>query len=82
MTVTANGAAEAPLMLADEGDVVHVALAGAPEQVSLTVPVNPASGFNCRVNVALCPAVTVAEVETPFAGPKEKSVDVPDREIV
>jgi hypothetical protein len=47
---------------------VHVACAGAPEQVKEALPANPDPGVSCKVKLAVCPAVTVTEVEPAAAG--------------
>lgn len=49
-----------PLRVTDDGVTVHVDWAGAPEHVSVTVPLNPSSGDACSVSVAVPPAVTVS----------------------
>lgn len=38
-----------PLIVTDEGEIEHVVSRGAPEQVSVTVPVNPPCGVTVRV---------------------------------
>lgn len=55
----------------------HVADTGAPEQVDAKLPVKPA--VSCRLNVAVCPALTVAErlpdtVSSEFAFPVTATV--------
>lgn len=48
-TVTVIGADAVPLRLRDPGLTVHVACAGAPLQVKLTVPDRPAWGVTLRL---------------------------------
>jgi hypothetical protein len=78
VTLTAHGEAD-PLGVRVVGEAVQTAKAGAPVQVSATVPANPFSGEICRLYVAVLPAVTVAEVEPLVAAAIEKSVAVPTR---
>jgi hypothetical protein len=73
VTETVNGAALAVLTVAGEGDTVQVACVGAPLHASATEPVKPPSGFTCRLKVATWPAVTVTDVDAPFAALNEKS---------
>src|SRR5438309_8645077 len=47
---------------------VHVAAVGAPVHVKEALPAKPVPGVNCRVKVAVCPAVTVAALEPGEAG--------------
>src|ERR1700676_592026 len=42
---------------------VQVAAAGAPAHANDALPVKPAPGVNCRLKSAVCPAVTVTEVD-------------------
>lgn len=49
------------------GETMHVAPWGAPVHESVTVPVNPADGASCRLYAAVCPAVTLADVDPPGA---------------
>ena len=72
-----NGIAELPATLIEAGDAEQDAEAGAPEQANVTAPVNPLTGVSCRLNVAACPATTVADVDEPPAAPIEKSIAVP-----
>ena len=48
----------APLSDTDEGEKLHAALVGAPEQAKATVPLNPPLGVNVTVAVADAPAAT------------------------
>jgi len=52
----------------------------------MTVPVNDPNGVTARLNVALCPALTLAEVGAPDVGPILKSgagvATTPDRAAV
>lgn len=59
------------------GFVEHVEFAGAPVHVSVTVPVNPFTGLISRLNVAVCPALNVADVELPGAALILRSLVVP-----
>jgi len=45
-----------------------VAAAGAPVQANDALPLKPGPGVSCKVKVAVCPAVTVIEVEPLGAG--------------
>lgn len=63
------------------GDGSHVPIGGAPEQVIAKVPAKPFEA-NVRLNMAGCPAVTVAEVVDPIAAPPLKSVPMPLSVIV
>lgn len=59
-----------------EGGPVHVALAGAPVQVKVTMSWSvaaPPTSESWREYMAVCPAFTVAEVELPIAAPIVKS---------
>src|SRR6516225_6618796 len=71
--VTVNATGEVPLTLTLAGEIEQLACAGAPLHVRLTEPVKPSAGFSCKLYVAVCPPVTVAEVEPPAPGPNEKS---------
>jgi len=62
LTVTPKGTAAVAVTETGFGGL-QVALEGAPVQVKLTVPVKPPVGLICRLYVAVCPAVTVVEVE-------------------
>src|SRR5438270_13878403 len=46
----------------------QVAAFGAPAHANAAMPAKPAPGTNCRVNVAVCPDVMVAELEPGPAG--------------
>ena len=72
-TETLNGTVEAPVTLTEEAQGVQAAFVGAPVQDRLTVPVKPPVGVTCRLYVAICPAVTPADVEPPLAADIEKS---------
>ena len=76
-TVAVNADATVPFGVTEAGEAVQSAKDGAPLQLSATVPLKPLTGETCRLYVAICPAVTVAEVEPPVAAPSEKSVPVP-----
>ena len=60
-----------------DGFVEHVEFAGAPVQVRVTAPANPFTGLISRLNVAVCPALNVADVELPGAALILRSVVVP-----
>ncbi len=64
-TVTTNGTGTPLATLICAGEV-QLAAVGAPAHVEDTLPLNP--GVSCRLNVAVCPAVTVAERLPPVAG--------------
>ena len=82
VTEMLNGTEDAPLTFTDETEGVQIACAGAPLQEMLTDPVKPLKGFTCRLKVADCPADTVAEVNRPLTTLTEKSVPVPESEII
>jgi hypothetical protein len=82
VTVMLNATVDAALTFTDETEGVQIACAGAPLQDMLTEPLKPFTGFTCRLKVAVCPADTVAEVDAPFAALTEKSVPVPESEII
>ena len=52
-----------PVGVIEEGEIVQVERSGAPEQLKLTIWLNPPSDSTVSVNVAVPPAVTLAEVE-------------------
>ena len=81
LTDTVVDAASVPFRLTDEGFTVQVAFDGAPLQVKLSVPDRPFCGAMLRLYVAVCPALTVAEVEEPEAAPIEKSWTVKSTEF-
>jgi hypothetical protein len=60
LNVTVAVAAFFPSSVTDDGETVHVAWAGAPVQLHVTVGVEPCSGVAEIVNFACCPAVMVA----------------------
>lgn len=60
-------AAGAPFVTGMLGGTVQMAPNGAPAQVNDSVPLNPTPGVACRLNRAVCPAVSVAVVEPPAA---------------
>lgn len=68
--------------LAGLGDAVQVDSDGAPVMFKLTDPVNPPRLARFKLNDAVCPCATVADVEEPAAGLKEKSSAVPLSETV
>ena len=68
VTVMVKRTAEEVFTLSEPGDGVQIASAGAPAQARLTAPAKPFIGINCKLNVAVCPAETVADVEPPLAG--------------
>lgn len=76
-TLTVKGTGVAPEICAELGDALHPPAGGAFVHPSVTVPVKPFTGLNSRAMVAVCPAVTVAEVVPPAGGPIWKSVAVP-----
>jgi hypothetical protein len=80
--VTLNATEEAPVTFTDEAEALQVACNGAPVQDTLTEPVKPLNGFTCRLKVADCPADTVAEVDPLLTTLTEKSVPVPETEII
>jgi hypothetical protein len=65
-----------PATLICDGFVLHVECKGAPAQVKETRPTKPFEPLICKLYVAGCPALTVAEFVPPTAA-KEKSVPVP-----
>lgn len=52
---------------------VQVAAAGAPAQAKDALPEKPGPGVNRRLKVAVCPALTVTEVEPGAAGAIERA---------
>jgi hypothetical protein len=78
ITVRVNGTGDVPVTFTDEADGEQLDSVGAPLQEILTEPVKPLSGLTCRLYVAVCPAVIVADVELPFETLREKSVPVPE----
>ena len=52
---------------------VQVAAAGAPVQANDALPLKPGPGVSCKVKMAVCPGVTVIEVEPLAAGEIEKA---------
>src|SRR6185437_15680930 len=77
VTLTVKGTGVAPEIWAEVGEALHPPAGGAFVHPSVTVPVNPFTGLNCKAMVAVCPAMTVAEVVPPAGGPIWKSVAVP-----
>jgi hypothetical protein len=59
--VTVAVAAFVPLGVRGEGETLHVAFEGAPEQASDTAWLNPPCGVTLSVKVVDWPAVTVRE---------------------
>jgi len=64
-TVTVNEVDEPDARDTVEGDTVHVAYCGAPEQAVVTEPLNPEAPVRVRSYVAVVPLATVAVVEPP-----------------
>src|SRR5260370_15237377 len=61
VSVTVAVAGFVPSSTTVEGETVHViALAGAPRQVQVTVPINPETGVAEIVKLVCCSALTVA----------------------
>lgn len=52
---------------------VQLAAAGAPAQAKEALPLKPGPGVSCKAKVAVCPGVTVIEVEPLPAGEIEKA---------
>jgi hypothetical protein len=85
VTVTVKAADEDPFSTTDVGATVQTANAGAPAHPSATVPVKPFNEETCKLQVAVCPSVTVADVVqfppegqlAPVAATSEKSVPIP-----
>ena|SRR5579863_8840979 len=77
VTCTENGTAVLPFSVAEGGEGKQVEAAGAPLQLSATIPLNPLIGVTSRSYVAALPAGTVPVAEPPGARPIEKSVPVP-----
>jgi len=69
VTLTVKGTGVAPEICAEVGDALHPPAGGAFVHPNVTIPVNPFTGLNCKAMVAVCPAVTVAEVVPPGGGP-------------
>ena len=55
VTLTMNCPGVPGLTLTVEVDNAHAASAGAPEQESATLPLNPADEFTCKLYVAVSP---------------------------
>jgi hypothetical protein len=66
-----------PVKVTEAGDTLHVPAAGAPEQLSATVPVKPLMGATLSVYTTDLPAFTVCELGEAEA---KKSVPVPERD--
>ena len=62
-TETCNGIAPVPESATGFGLTLHVAAIGAPLQVSETLPLKPGPAVACNTYCAVCPALTVADVE-------------------
>lgn len=81
LIVTVNAYEDDPLGGTNGGDTTQVDGAGAPLQVSTTLPLNPLTGVTCRLYVAVWPAVITDTVEQfpsggqlePLASASEKS---------
>jgi hypothetical protein len=75
-TVTVTGCAPLPVSCTEELDKLQtgagVASAMMP-QLRLTVPLNDPNGATTKLNLALCPALTVSETGDPEAGLNAKS---------
>ena len=69
VTLTVKGTGVVPEIWAEPGEALHLPAGGAFVHPSVTAPVNPFTGLNCSAMVAVCPAVTVAEVVPPGGGP-------------
>ena len=83
-TLTATGVAVPTVTLTEAGTVQTGAgmTTGVIAQLRLTIPLNDPAGVTVRLKDAVCPAVMVAELDDPDAGPTAKSgapVDVPDK---
>jgi hypothetical protein len=63
LTVRVNG----PLVLIVGGETDQLASEGAPEHVTLTVPLKPAPALTCKLYVVAWPAVIVDDEEPPLA---------------
>jgi hypothetical protein len=75
-TVTVTVWLPLPVIFTEEVDNVHVGAGvtvGVMLQLRLTVPVNDPDGATTKLNLALCPALIVCDVDCPDAGPKLKS---------
>ena len=87
-TVTVIACAAPPLICTEALDRVQVGggvTAGVIPHFRLTVPANDPDGARDKVNIALCPALTVFEVDDPGAGEIVKSgaaEPIPDKAIV
>lgn len=76
LTLIVTGVGPAAVTGAVEPEPVHVALAGAPVQLIVTMTWSgaaPPTSESWREYMAVCPAFTVAEVEPPAAAPIVKS---------
>lgn len=86
-TLTVTEVAELPVILTEAGTLQTGAgvTAGVMLQARFTVPLNEPAGVSARLNVAVCPAEIVDELEPPDPAPKVKSaaaVAVPERLMV
>jgi hypothetical protein len=61
VTVTPTMVGVAPVRVAGLGETLHVDAVGAPVQAKLTLPEKPLGAVAVKLNVAVAPAVTVAE---------------------
>jgi hypothetical protein len=73
-TVTATVCVPLPVIGTEDGTLqVGAGVAvGVIAQVKFTGPVNPPAGASARLKLAVCPALTVWEVDEPEAAPSEK----------
>jgi hypothetical protein len=86
VTVTVKAYEDDPFGGTVAGDTAHVVELG-PPQLSETAPLKPPIGDTCRLYVAACPELIVAEVEQfppagqfgPLAGARTKSIAAPAR---
>jgi hypothetical protein len=90
LIVTVNAYEDDPLDGTRAGEMAQFEGAGAPLQVSATLPLNPLTGDTCKLYVAVWPAVMTAAVEQfpppgqlePLASANEKSIPMPASEIL
>ena len=67
-----------PVIDSVAGLPMHCIPAGAPVQLTVSVPVNPPMAVTMRLYVAVWPALIVAEVEEPEAALTARLVPAPD----
>ena len=80
-TLTLTGTGLALVNVCRLGETEQDVVAGAPEQLRVTVSRVEAEGESVKLYCAVCPALTVCVVEEPADGVRTNSVPVPERGI-